>query len=1147
MENTQQVIEDIWRSKTSASADVAYKSFKLCHQPADNDQHNQGYSLAELTLPRNETNSTEKRDFLGIVKPITSRPSIEINGNIKNTVKIIREDKDVKLHNASTLIPPFYTKKNNSSSRNWEIQRESTETLDLATQNSIIMLYKPIDSSKANYVSQDFSDLKILSSDELVSTRMRKRMEKRSKINGMQRKGNWMSCISSFVSWISNFCNICCSFWPCRSQRQSRYLSSAISDQLVSLSLEFMKPSLSLSPKDLLQPNKFDEVLLDSDEDTLFEDSVLYPGALEFPGIEEMDLHKQPNPFHLASKVHFNNSTVPYISNPTAGLSFNSGEQLHCKYYETYKMPFSRPTRMPSLSPKNTIQAIHERCLPDTNKDGIIKISSRPLTPMTGSISSFQLISLPNCDPIVTYPTYSEEIEIIRHPKQKLDDHIPLSKSLFNNKTRISNPYSVQTYNGENETEQGRNPQFRFPQRDTAIDYPAIPTFNNIKLHNNLLDNHLSTKHQRTDTVNCHRIPKHSLGSSPTYESTSQNSCESLILKYAEIREGSLESNEIRQNSVPAFNDFELNSIEVRDGKQVFSDVSLLRSDPNFQIQKSLILDRDSQSSSNTWNSTSPDVISRSPDKNVGGRLNRFSGHVNFGGVTESQSSRFKSISSEQKIADQLAFNRLSKKKTVGLYPTSTHSGKRDSSTWSRSVNNLMERALKRSHHQKKKDFFQKKFAQKRRNREIKASLNTRESAKPVCDVTGGDSKINPNFVQKCHSLVLEKKLYDPPISVDKFLERRTEPDDDKSAKTVKAWAYLSCFPPMFTTSRETQPRELDLHPGMLARLLYTPEKKQEDPLCNYSSWEVCSKGLLHFYRCRYSDSHCHYHLYKIWKEILEMGSELSMKLRNLLTLGNDPQYNIYDSEVSVHAEFFRLALNVFAKNILIGAEIGQYAVTLADQGILAGSKEPLLRETKVLKSFKNVINTHMDIDPTFDLEGQQLYDQAKLLAPCIFKYFAGYVLKFRGMKILYRCCRIHSRAHYYLLSDKVYDFEGSKQSKVSYLSAPMLVLNWLTVIFFFEDPIIIDLFMEALEADPNVEVVSIKNEMESKSLLRFTVIVKNLEVIGKPSEADMSSFFLEIRLQFFWKWFFKLKTFRLEHISRCEPEHLLRCKNILN
>lgn len=277
------------------------------------------------------------------------------------------------------------------------------------------------------------------------------------------------------------------------------------------------------------------------------------------------------------------------------------------------------------------------------------------------------------------------------------------------------------------------------------------------------------------------------------------------------------------------------------------------------------------------------------------------------------------------------------------------------------------------------------------------------------------------------------------------------------------------------------------------------------------------------------------------------MGSELSMKLRNLLTLGNDPQYNIYDSEVSVHAEFFRLALNVFAKNILIGAEIGQYAVTLADQGILAGSKEPLLRETKVLKSFKNVINTHMDIDPTFDLEGQQLYDQAKLLAPCIFKYFAGYVLKFRGMKILYRCCRIHSRAHYYLLSDKVYDFEGSKQSKVSYLSAPMLVLNWLTVIFFFEDPIIIDLFMEALEADPNVEVVSIKNEMESKSLLRFTVIVKNLEVIGKPSEADMSSFFLEIRLQFFWKWFFKLKTFRLEHISRCEPEHLLRCKNILN
>jgi len=465
----------------------------------------------------------------------------------------------------------------------------------------------------------------------------------------------------------------------------------------------------------------------------------------------------------------------------------------------------------------------------------------------------------------------------------------------------------------------------------------------------------------------------------------------------------------------------------------------------------------------------------------------------------------------------------------------------------SRSVNELLERvSISSSHQQRKKDFFLQKSWLSRGSLIQALDVNPRESAASVFGLLGDHEEVDSEFVEKCHALVLDRKLFEPPVSVEEFMEKRVDPLDDTATKIIKAWAYLSCFPPMYTDARRTKPEELNLHPGVIARLLGTSGNEKQDPLRIYSAWDVCSKGLLHFYRSRYSSSNCHYHLFKIWKEILEMGSELSNKLRNLLALGNHPDYNIYDPQVSVLGDFFRLALNVFARNILVGVEVGRHAIHLSDEGILVASKVSPLKETNTRKSFINVISTHVEADPCFDIEGYQLYDQAKLLAPCIFNYFGGYVRKFEEVKVIYKPCRMHSRAHYYLLSDKVYECEGS-QARVSYLSAPYLISSWLSAIFYFENYCIIRKFLNILQVDPIVEVVSIKDEMNSKSLIRVTVIVNNLEFIGKPPEAELSSFFLEIRLQYLSMWDFRKQVFRLRQIAVCEPDHLLRSQPIFN
>merc|ERR1719233_1109966 len=238
------------------------------------------------------------------------------------------------------------------------------------------------------------------------------------------------------------------------------------------------------------------------------------------------------------------------------------------------------------------------------------------------------------------------------------------------------------------------------------------------------------------------------------------------------------------------------------------------------------------------------------------------------------------------------------------------------------------------------------------------------------------EEEIDPDFVQNCHAYVLKNELYTPPVSVDEFLETRVEPSDNHATRIVKAWAYLSCYPPMHTTITKTQPKELNLHPGILVRLLGPSENN--DPLKKYSSWDVCSKALLHFYRSRFSESHCHYHLYEVWKEVMTMGPEISVKLLNLLALGNHPSYNIYEIDLSPHGDFFKGALNVFAENLLHGVKIGKDSIILADREIRHSSKIISLEEVSTAKTFRDIFEEERQRDSSFDLEAHELYDQAK-------------------------------------------------------------------------------------------------------------------------------------------------------------------------
>ena len=132
------------------------------------------------------------------------------------------------------------------------------------------------------------------------------------------------------------------------------------------------------------------------------------------------------------------------------------------------------------------------------------------------------------------------------------------------------------------------------------------------------------------------------------------------------------------------------------------------------------------------------------------------------------------------------------------------------------------------------------------------------------------------------------------------------------------------------------------------------------------------------------------------------------------------------------------------------------------------------------------------------------------------------------------------------LLSDSQFDRDTFVSNEVSILSAPMLVCNWLSAIFYFEYPKDMNRFLDIIQKDSNMEIVSIKNEVKKRSLLRISLIISNLESMGKPCAAKMSSFFVELQLQFSWAWYLKHQTFRLGQIAKCEPEHLLQSQAIL-
>jgi len=408
-------------------------------------------------------------------------------------------------------------------------------------------------------------------------------------------------------------------------------------------------------------------------------------------------------------------------------------------------------------------------------------------------------------------------------------------------------------------------------------------------------------------------------------------------------------------------------------------------------------------------------------------------------------------------------------------------------------------------------------------------------------DSVDSKEKMDPDFVNKCHAFVVAKKLYEPPISVDEFLETRVEPSDDHATRIIKAWAYLSCYSPLDTNKLETRPKELNLHPGVIVRMLTPPVDSEKDPLRICSSWDSCSGGLLHFYRSRHNDSNCNYHLYLVWKETVEMEKVFSTKLLNLLALGNHSKYSIYNNDLSVQGDFFKLAMNVFAKNTLVGSRVGHAAVVISDQAILKSLQIRTVNEFNSYKTFRNLLQSwDKRGEAEYDMEGYQLYDEAKLLAPCIFSYLQNYSSMLKGRSILFKPCRMHSRSHYEMLCERIYDKALPNEPQVSFLSAPLLVSNWLTAVFYFDDPMAIHEFIDMLGEDPLIEIVTIEDQMNMQSLVKISLIVKNLELLGKPSDASMSSFFVEVRLQFYWSWYFKLQTFRLEQMSVCSPEQLL-------
>jgi len=877
--------------------------------------------------------------------------------------------------------------------------------------------------------------------DPLISARMKRRMEERYRsTDGVQSKADWQKCISGLVDLVKHFFSFFCALCKWRRSEKRRRVgvtitdlsgNSSVSNRLMLLSHQFVDPSTD-HQADPLPKEKFGEESWDSEEDSIFEDSILFSKARKF-SVRSTNTQDDLN----------SNSSLTNLSNPTVCSSFILREQLNSGHNFNSVSRLQSPSHKP-FRPKYKVKSSNQgstfesKSMVSSFKGNISQSDySKEKFPSLGDTGSISLRRLRSAE------KYNSLIKIWEPQisPNKIFSDVQLQNSLT--------CCSPQTSSGSL-TDQFKSEVLNFPNSRRLEEFADIDI------------------------------------------EASQSSGSVVAVKVINLHKGvvdELDEKIFKNNLSPSVKKFpppqehELSKIE------------------QLRLQSS-----DSQKLRNG--------------------LER---HMEILNLSENNA---------HQDVDHLSVNLSPKTKRKW----SKISSRRESSCshHSRSVNELLDKvSITMCHQQRKKDFFHQKYSL------CKKSISTfhtgcRESAMSVYGVMSAQKEIDKDFVENCHALVLNRKLYEPPISVDEFLETRVDPQDDSATRIIKAWAYLSCFPPMHTSTSRTRPQELNLHPGVIVRLLGTSANRDQDPLCIYSAWDICSKGLLHFYRSRYSWSNCHYHLYRVWKEILEMGPELSNKLRNLLALGNHPDYNIYDPEVSEHGEFFRLALNVFGKNILVGADIGRRAVHLADKGFLAGLKVSSLKETNTHKSFMSIINRHMRADPSCSIEGYQLYDQAKLLAPCIFNYFGGYVSKFGEGKIIYKTCRIHSRAHYYLLSDNLFDCEGSDE-RVSYLSAPYLILNWLSAVFYFEDPFIIRDFLRYLQEDPIVEVVSIKNEMKSKSLIRVTVIVNKLEYIGKPPEAELSSFFLELRLQYLYMWYFRKQTFRLHQIAICEPEHLLR------
>jgi len=238
--------------------------------------------------------------------------------------------------------------------------------------------------------------------------------------------------------------------------------------------------------------------------------------------------------------------------------------------------------------------------------------------------------------------------------------------------------------------------------------------------------------------------------------------------------------------------------------------------------------------------------------------------------------------------------------------------------------------------------------------------------------------------------------------------------------------------------------------------------------------------------------------------------------------------------------------MNEFASNVLIGAKIARCAIVLSDQNLQHMCKLTSMKDINTKKTFQDLLNFHVKMNPSFDIDVCLLYDQAKLLSSCIFKYVSGYVSKFKEGNVIFRPCRIHSRAHYELLSDAFFRSKKPNSREVSILSAPVLIRNWLTGILYFEYPEDIVKFLNILDEDSNVEVTLIKSVMKENSLIRIALIINNLDRFERPPEAKMSSFFIELQVQFSWAWYLKHQTFRLEQIAKCDPKDILKSQKLL-